>query len=405
MKMAIKKIESGKHKNEYRIRIQPKDKITGKVVKIPVEYARSLKKAQEIERSLWHKYESGYDYATAEELFPVCFERFIEEEYAKGRWEKKTYKDWEYSSRIFKQYFSHIKMKDMTTYIIGSFARKFVEDHHVTVSRNSVIARRLTHLKSYLELMVGTLYPKNPVPPRALDVFFKNSEKALRVPRYVLDNLEIKQIKNYLKKNIDFSEFSSCVSKLAIWVDLETGMRPQELQALTWGSIQKQKNNYVFELSNSWNDYTKSLNGHLNARKVGEKRITLPISFELKSTLDKFEKYQSKFLKENGISNFNNFIFLNLNDFQKSSAGYPVTQTSLNEMLKKIGEEVGIKPEGQWSMYSLRHTIATKLGNTPGMSYPWAAARMGHTTKEFMKTYVHVDRDINDQMNNLWINS
>ena len=59
---------------------------------------------------------------------------------------------------------------------------------------------------------------------------------------------------------------------------------------------------------------------------------------------------------------FNNFIFLNLNDFQKSSAGYPVTQTSLNEMLKKIGEEVGIKPKGQWSMYSLRHTIATKLG-------------------------------------------
>lgn len=45
--------------------------------------------------------------------------------------------------------------------------------------------------------------------------------------------------------------------------------------------------------------------------------------------------------------------------------------------------------------------MATKLGNTPDMSYPWSANRMGHTVKMFMKTYVHVDEDRNAEMSDL----
>ena len=33
------------------------------------------------------------------------------------------------------------------------------------------------------------------------------------------------------------------------------------------------------------------------------------------------------------------------------------------------------------SMYTCRHTVATKLGNTQGMSYPWVANRLGHSLK------------------------
>lgn len=41
------------------------------------------------------------------------------------------------------------------------------------------------------------------------------------------------------------------------------------------------------------------------------------------------------------------------------------------------------------SMHTCRHTVVTKLGYTPELSYPWVASRMGHTVKMFMKTYVH----------------
>lgn len=110
-------------------------------------------------------------------------------------------------------------------------------------------------------------------------------------------------------------------------------------------------------------------------------------------------------MREKGIKNHNKFILLNLNDYRVAKLGCPVTQASLNEMLIKLGNEADITApkEMQWSMYSLRHTVATRLGNTAGMSYPWAAARMGHTLEEFMQTYVHVDQDRSLEMLAKWV--
>ena len=46
----IRKIEKGKYKNKWQIRIQPIDKVTGKRISCPVEYTDTKKEAISLER-------------------------------------------------------------------------------------------------------------------------------------------------------------------------------------------------------------------------------------------------------------------------------------------------------------------------------------------------------------------
>lgn len=182
-------------------------------------------------------------------------------------------------------------------------------------------------------------------------------------------------------------------------------MRPQEIQGLKWENLCLEDEYHVFRINDAWNQRQHKMNGHLKSRKIGEYRFTLPISKQLFDVLMDFKQNQCDYLNLKEIRNDNNLIFLSLNDFRIACLGYPIKQASLNEMLVKTGITAGINPpkEQQWSMYSLRHTAATKLGNTPNMSYPWAASRMGHTLTEFMETYVHVDKDREHQMLKNWV--
>ncbi|MCZ3622823.1 site-specific integrase [Lactobacillus mulieris] len=85
-----------------------------------------------------------------------------------------------------------------------------------------------------------------------------------------------------------------------------------------------------------------------------------------------------------------------------TQSGIPLGQANMNTLIKKIAKIIGVNSSAsKISMYTCRHTQATKLGNTPGMSYPWAASRLGHTVDMFMKTYVHVDQDRSQTMMDL----
>jgi len=61
-------------------------------------------------------------------------------------------------------------------------------------------------------------------------------------------------------------------------------------------------------------------------------------------------------------------IFINLHDYKSVSSSTPIKQKSLNDMLREIYRRLGIKfQDKRLSMYSFRHTVCTKLANTPGM--------------------------------------
>ncbi|KRM52130.1 tyrosine-type recombinase/integrase [Ligilactobacillus araffinosus] len=402
--MTISKVNNGIHKGQYKVRIQPRDQVTHKRISIPIEYAQTKKEAMRIENRMWLKIQNGYDFSIANEYCSNCFKKYVTEQFKQGRWGKKTYQAWQYSCRVVNEYLSNVRMKDVNQTEIRKFIRKFASDRKVIVNSSSVVAKVLNHLRAFFKKYEGTIYAKNPIPLRALEVFFRDDEISLSIERYILSQDEINSLIDEIRQQIDKYGLGKSSSRLAIWVDIETGMRPQEIQALRWDNLRKDSGAYVFEISDAWSDVNKALNGHLKARKRREKRKTLPISGDLYLYLKKFEEVQKKYLEKEQIANTNDFIFLNMSDYQKCQLGYPITQTSLNEMLKKLGRKIEINPNGKkWSMYSLRHTVATKLASMNGMNYSWAADRLGHTLNEFMRTYVHVDKDLNSRMMKLWI--
>ena len=234
---------------------------------------------------------------------------------------------------------------------------------------------------------------------RPLTKFFRRDEMNAPVKKYVFTNNEINVLKDRIYRELGVTRISYWTTRIAILIALDTGMRPQEIQALKWSQITNDGSFKVFRINDSWNEKEKHLNGHLKSRPHGESRLTLPLSEPLLQLLNKFRHCQLELLKENGLTNFNDRILLNITDYHLCALGYPITQKSMNDMLKQLSKKVGVNNQNlNISMYTCRHTVATKLGNTPGMSYPWAASRLGHSLKMFMRTYVHVDEDRNEEM-------
>ena len=349
---------SKKNRNKYSVRIQPTDNVTGKRISWPVKYADTKKAAVKIERQMWQEYEDGLNPSDSTVAFAKDFQRYVNHR-AKSI-SPVTLRSWQNTANSVKKYFKKAQIRQITTHLIESYAHDYVKQHHATVSRSSNIAKILIHLRNYFKSLEGKVIKENPV-----------------------------QLNG---------------SKLAILIESYTGMRVGELQALKFSDIVQEKGYWTFSINDSWSDYTESFNGSLKARPKGYCRKLLPVP---KSVIDQVGKYQSaqkSFLAEYNLDNPVDLIFLNLHDYRRSSNYQPVRQKSINDMLKEICTKLSIENEGKrMSLYSFRHTVCSQLASTPGMSYPWAAEKMGHSLNMFMKTYVGVSQDINQKMNQLWV--
>lgn len=402
--MTVKKMTSGRHKGEYQVRVQPWDKITGKRISLPIRYVLTKKEAKQLEQEMWARCKDKGASYTANMLFPDCFQEYIDGEFEQGRWTKSTFCSWQYSSQLIHEYFTRVKMKDVTSERIRLFARQVAQDRNLDVSPNSVLARCLMHMRAFFKQYVGSIYPQNPVIERALERFFRLDEMSIKHERYVLSSAEIDSLFTTIQQLFDPQNPVRFVSRLAVYIDLLTGMRPQELQAVRWDDLHQDNGTYFFQIYDAWNEHEIHFNGHLKAKKRGEERLTLPFSADKAQLIEAFHHSQTAYLEKHHLKNPNNLILLALDDYKKCALGQPVSQTALNKELRSLGKKIGVRPgKKTWSMYSLRHTVATKLGNNPQMSYPWAAARLGHRLDMFMKTYVHNDADIDKEMQRVWL--
>lgn len=398
----IKKMTTGKHKGKYQVRIQPINKITGKRESWPVDYASNRSTAKALERKMWADYEEGMQLADGNAVFAEEFRKYINRK--KNTISPVTYRDWNNSANEFEKYFKNIKIKDVSERLVEQFARDFIRDHKATVGRATVIDHRLTHMRSFFNELIGKVVKENPVPEQYLDKFFRKNEFSVRKQRYLFTNSELELIKKQIQGALNHTTIDKWGTRLALWIDLETGMRPGEIQALKFNNLIIEDGYTTFKINDSWSDYARKFNGTLKARPKGYSRCCLPISQELIDFIDTYKKEQKKFLKYHGLTNPKGLIFLNLHDYKTCANNIPITQKSMNEMLKKICNKLGIHSDGsQLSMYSFRHTLCTKLANKPGISYPWASERMGNSLSIFMRVYVKTDRDIDRKMMDNWM--
>lgn len=397
-----KKIATGKHKGEYQVRIQPINKITGKRESWPVDYASNRSTAKALERQMWADYEDGMQLCDSNAIFANEFQKYVNQR--KNAISPVTYRDWQNSATEFKKYFKNTKIKDVTERLVEQFAHDFVRKHKATVGRATVIDHCLTHMRSFFKELVGKVVKENPVPEQYLDKFFRKSDFSVGKQQYLFTNDELEAIKEQIQLELNNTTIANWGTRLALWIDLETGMRPGEVQALKFKNLVVEDDYPTFKISDSWSDYAKKFNGALKARPKGYARYCLPISQSLADFVDMYQEEQKNFLNRHNLTNPKGLIFLNLHDYRTCANNIPITQRSMNEMLKKICLKLGISGNGsQLSMYSFRHTLCTKLANKPGMSYPWAAERMGNSLSIFMRVYVKADRDVNRKMMDNWM--
>lgn len=401
MILMINKMKTGKHAGQFQVRIQPINKITGKRESWPVDYAKTKRAAKAMERKMWADYENGLQLAASNDSFVHSLSRYIDSR--KGTISEVTQNDWDYTLRVCRHYFGNAQIRDINQNVMRQFAYEFVNDHHSTVSKNSVITRRLTHIRGFFKSLEGKVIKENPVPEKFLERFFQKKDIVIPKQTYLFSDDELKAIKALIQSELLKSDIRNKVSKLAIWIELETGMRPEELQALRYTDLTSKNDHSVFRIHDSWSDKFHHFNGALKSRSQGEFRYCLPLSPELADSISKYSKDQQKFLAIHHISNPEHLILLNIHDYKSAVNCYPICQRSMNLMVKQICNDLEIKSnKNRISMYSFRHTICTKLANEPRMSYPWAAARMGHSVEMFMNKYVSVDADVDYKMDEIW---
>lgn len=330
----IKKVEKGKYKNKWQVRIQPIDKVTGKRVSYPVEYANTKKEATSLERKMWLKFENLSQPTKGNDIFSDAFFKYVEDR--KKAISPVTLKAWNDSAKSFKKYFKNIKIKDVSTSMVNEYAHFYVETHHTTVGKTSIIATRLVHMRNFFKEMTGIAIQENPVPERALRRFFRKSDFTVQPEQYLFTDNELQLIKNEVKSELKLSTVYNSNGKLAIWIEAETGMRPAEVQALKFSNLIKKEGFWTFKISDSWSDYIQDFNGALKARPKGFSRTVLPISKELAEFVQDYRERQKSFLREQNIRNKNDLVLLNLRNYHFAIMGKPLSQSGMNDMLRNM---------------------------------------------------------------------
>ena len=139
---------------------------------------------------------------------------------------------------------------------------------------HSTVDRQLQNLRCFFGKMERYGLKINPVPKGALSEFFRRGDMTRPDEKYIFSDSEIHQIKQYIYDELQNKSFVYWGSRLAILIALDTGMRPQEIQALRWDELTEEEGLTVCLINDSWNERSREMNPTLKDRMQGDTRMT-----------------------------------------------------------------------------------------------------------------------------------
>lgn len=391
----VEKMTAGPHKGEWRVRRQLVDPATQKRVNLPVQYLKGTKREAD---ALWTKL--GEDYLEAKRAradqtrpFIESFESYVDE--MASSWTKVTLDQWKFTFNCIKTYFPKPTrpIKDIAFRDVRLFIRTYAKDRNLIPSKNGTLDRRLRHLRQFFLAVDATPCP---VPRNPLKKCFATREMIKAPKQDVFTEDQMKALKKLIALDLSKLAVRNWGSRLFILAMLETGMRPEEVEALRWSSLEKDGSYYVFKVVDAWSEKSKTFTGCLKGRMRGESRLSLPISNETYKLLDLYREKSHQLLLMAGIKD-NTLIFPVLTDYRRAVEGIPLGQASVRQVLKQLCARAGLS--GTAHLYTCRHSVATLWANSPDVSYPWLAGRLGNSVPVLLSTYVH---PVEDDKTNLY---
>ncbi|HJF53822.1 MAG TPA: site-specific integrase [Limosilactobacillus coleohominis] len=377
--------KNSKHCGQYWIR--PQTSVHGKMISAPVHYAETKSKARKIEADLIDQIKTGHDFNTGSKYLPQALSEWINKQIKMERWSPASIKTWRYTEKMVHCYLGGVKVRTCDEDTVREFITTYAREHHASITTHSTASKLLQQLRTFFLTLEGDVIIKSPVPKRPIDYFFRRDKQSITKEKYAMTDQEFQAFRQAIKDDLTQIPIQRWVVRMALWVEAETGMRPQEIQALKLANLAQDEGHWVFRINDSYSELTKGLNGHLKARRKGESRLTPPITQQLYDQLQIFKQKQEAFIKDKGLQTTSDLLFLNLTDYRLARLGYPVTQRSMNDMLKELCRRIGVNNgDLPLSCYTLRTTCGTRLARLGDYSY--ACNRLGNSLAVYMRYYV-----------------
>ncbi|WP_228479004.1 tyrosine-type recombinase/integrase [Listeria seeligeri] len=355
--MKIKKLKNGKYTVRLRIKIDgewKEKRLTDESeTNLMYKASRLLKQAEHDSSSL------------KEWKFKEFYELFIKT-FKEGKSSPATIDLYELAYNQFISYFDEkIKLNSIDAVQYQQFINHLAVDYAIaTVDTRHRKIRAIFNKAVHLGYM-----KKNP----AIGAHISGQDVAKTKAQY----METDKVHLLLK---ELAKFHS-VSRAVIFVAAQTGMRFEEIIALTKKDINLNKK--IITLENAW-DY-KYTNFFVDT-KTGDER-TIYIDESTCQFLCSYMEWHDDYLKQYDLVNPYNLIFLTYHN-------KPVDNASCNKALKKLCKMIDSEPV---TLHKLRHTH-TGLCVEAGMDIIYVADRLGHSDiNTTLKYYSHLSNNIRQQ--------